>query len=814
MKKSINRISKNFVYSTIILLILFNGINIAGEEIIEKSSAKLSSSNFSLNFNGNSYVNLPNSLVNNPSEFTIEAWVKPSTQGADNGMVFYHGAGGEIELEVGGDFTVSFLIHLDTWYVVYSNTKLPVNKWSHIAGVYKKSEQKIKIFINGVMDSYTSTPNISFIASGYTAMIGAYGNTAIQRYKGLIDEVRFSNIARYTNNFSTSTDYIVDANTIGLWKFNEGTENIVYDVSGRGNNGTIINAQWNTDTPSLPQNGLVVYYPFNGNANDESGSGNNGIITNGSFSNDRFGNINKALRFNGTSNPGYLRIPNTTNLQFNNSYSLSVWLFTSSTSGQDDGSGLQCQAVFAKQHDSKGISSVMGFKQNNTRFKYQQNYYTGSNPFLLQQDVSSYYPNQWQHLVYVITQSQFSLYINGVLTFNQACVTDLSITNQQDLYFGAYGLGSACNYCYPLNGLISDIRIFNKSLSFDEIQSLYHEGGWQKFTISATINPSTGGTITGSGVYDYGSSVLVVATPNNGYKFVSWTENGNIVSTSSSYSFTVTNNRNLVANFIPTTYTIATSSNPSASGNTSGGGVYNVGTNVTVVATPNSGYMFLNWTENGNIISTTLSYQFNVSANRNLVANFSTIPTLSVSPLYVGVNSNSGSGTFSVSNTTGGTMSWTASSNSNWLSITNSGSGINNGSINFSYQANNGSYRVGIITVTSVGSINSPQTVEVRQSQVVGVEEKMIPFEFMLYQNYPNPFNPATTINFDLPSAEFVTLKIYDLLGKEIKALVNEMKSPGKYYITLNASDLPSGILLYKISAGKYQETRKLILMK
>jgi peptidyl-prolyl cis-trans isomerase B (cyclophilin B) len=89
-----------------------------------------------------------------------------------------------------------------------------------------------------------------------------------------------------------------------------------------------------------------------------------------------------------------------------------------------------------------------------------------------------------------------------------------------------------------------------------------------------------------------------------------------------------------------------------------------------------------------------------------------------------------------------------------------------------------------------------------------------IPKQFSLDQNYPNPFNPTTTISYHLPVFGFVSLKIFDLLGKEITALVNESKEPGSYSVTFDASNLVSGIYFYTLSAGEFIQTKKLILMK
>ncbi len=89
-----------------------------------------------------------------------------------------------------------------------------------------------------------------------------------------------------------------------------------------------------------------------------------------------------------------------------------------------------------------------------------------------------------------------------------------------------------------------------------------------------------------------------------------------------------------------------------------------------------------------------------------------------------------------------------------------------------------------------------------------------IPGDFSLSQNYPNPFNPTTTIKYQLPELSFVTLRIYDVLGNEITTLVNEEKPVGSYKVEFDANSLSSGIYIYRLQAGNFVETKKMVLMK
>ncbi len=113
---------------------------------------------------------------------------------------------------------------------------------------------------------------------------------------------------------------------------------------------------------------------------------------------------------------------------------------------------------------------------------------------------------------------------------------------------------------------------------------------------------------------------------------------------------------------------------------------------------------------------------------------------------------------------------------------------------------------------------------------LVSVEEEKtnIPTEFILYQNYPNPFNPSTTIKFSIPNVTLslssraesrdegarVQLKVYDILGNEVTTLVDEYRNAGNYEIDFNASKLSSGVYFYRLQAGGFVQTNKMILMK
>jgi hypothetical protein len=121
-----------------------------------------------------------------------------------------------------------------------------------------------------------------------------------------------------------------------------------------------------------------------------------------------------------------------------------------------------------------------------------------------------------------------------------------------------------------------------------------------------------------------------------------------------------------------------------------------------------------------------------------------------------------------------------------------------------------------IVDVSYDLSASSTKTVSIDAagSSGIGESQQNIPEVCALEQNYPNPFNPTTQIEFSIPQCSNVTLKIYDMLGKEIAMLLNNMKEPGTYTTTWNAQNHLSGVYFYRLTAGAYTMTKKLVLIK
>jgi hypothetical protein len=119
-------------------------------------------------------------------------------------------------------------------------------------------------------------------------------------------------------------------------------------------------------------------------------------------------------------------------------------------------------------------------------------------------------------------------------------------------------------------------------------------------------------------------------------------------------------------------------------------------------------------------------------------------------------------------------------------------------------------YRLRQISQDSTSNILSPISINV----LTKVSEENLPAEYVVSQNYPNPFNPRTTISFGLPARTHVRLELFNMLGQSVGVIVDSDIQAGYHSVSIDASQLASGIYLYRLNAGEFSQTRKLILTK
>ena len=198
---------------------------------------------------------------------------------------------------------------------------------------------------------------------------------------------------------------------------------------------------------------------------------------------------------------------------------------------------------------------------------------------------------------------------------------------------GAYDAGDICtltaiaNEGYTFLNWMQNGEVISEeeTISFPVTDSAYYVAnfGLNSYEIFATAEPEIGGIISGEmGTYNHFDTCTLIAIANEGYTFTNWTLDDEVVSVNAEYSFTVTGNATLVAHFELNTYSIQANANPLVGGSVSGAGTYEHGATVTLTATPNPAYGFLNWTRNNEVVSTEATYTFVATENASFVANF------------------------------------------------------------------------------------------------------------------------------------------------------------------------------------------------
>ena len=228
----------------------------------------------------------------------------------------------------------------------------------------------------------------------------------------------------------------------------------------------------------------VASYAFSGNADDESGNNNHGVLSGGSSdpipTKDRFGNDNSAYEFGGFYNKNWIRIPNSSSLQFDKTLSISFWFKQCSFAGMDGNGGFSPNGYFitiAKAGDGISASPGLWFfthtdvnNQLNLSFSNANGSAFTNLNFSEGDNFDCFDPCEWAHCVVVINDTLWQMHINGQLR-KQVIIksADFSVANTQDLLIGKMDNGD----WYPFNGIIDDIDIYNCALTSAEVENLF-----------------------------------------------------------------------------------------------------------------------------------------------------------------------------------------------------------------------------------------------------------------------------------------------------------------------------------------------------
>ncbi len=309
----------------------------------------------------------------------------------------------------------------------------------------------------------------------------------------------------------------------------------------------------------------------------------------------------------------------------------------------------------------------------------------------------------------------------------------------------------------------------------------------KQYDVTTASNPTNGGTTTGDGTFTYGQSCTVTATPATGYQFVKWTKNGSQVSTNAEYTFEVTENVSLVANFQPIQYEVTATANPTNGGTITGDGTFDYGQNCTVTATPATGYQFVKWTKNGSQVSTEAEYTFEVTEDVDLVANFE-LKTFTIS---VSVNPEDGGTAFGAGEYEyGETVTLYVESNTHYF---------------FENWTEDG-----VVVSTDeeyTFTVESDRTIEVNLYYFNSVGEE----NETNINVYPNPVDDRLTIQL-ANDVKMKSIAVYNIDGRQIYA-VDEADCGGST-VTINTNEIPSGLYIVKMMSSEDEVFIKKVIVK
>ncbi|MGA9116960.1 MAG: LamG-like jellyroll fold domain-containing protein [Bacteroidota bacterium] len=396
---------------------------------------------------GADYVTVPDDASLNFSSikaFTVECWAFIDSLLPEGTLVAKWGPGGDVDDEwgltvrlTGVEFTVNSSTDPGSpnSSVITSLDQVRLKEWIHIACTWDGNAGRQRLYINGELMQEDSTAVTSLPHTVIPLRVGYNG--AGGAFRGIIDEVRVSNRVRLPGEF-----YLLDPH------------------------------------------GVVAYYPFDGNANDESGFGRHGVVTGASLTSDRFGTGSRAYSFDGIDD--YIEAPGAGLPGAERTVSLWFYAADSTTRNTFLGYGgstcghswIECQNLRNEGRRKLFVVSHCGLKE-----------IVGENAAVPW--------GMWYHLAATTSPSGTRIYLNGALLDSNTVYFDDTHTTQGDLAFGI-GVNHDGGAPFddpnldPLKGRLDDVAIFNRALTGLEIDSLFHLGGWPPPTMPLLLEPENG----------------------------------------------------------------------------------------------------------------------------------------------------------------------------------------------------------------------------------------------------------------------------------------------------------------------------------
>ena len=443
--------------------------------------------NSAYNFDGvNDYIEVQNSQNLNSPTWTISTWI--NVNGYYFGNVNGNISDGNTIVGKGTDFNSGFYglgyssqsLKAVSYFGIgsqangaVSTTNITLNNWINVVGTW--DGVNMKIYVNGQLEN---------------------SNSNFSNNPGINNENLFFGTMAQNNLYPYWLNGKID--DIGIWNRALTQQEITNMYNGVNYSDTC-----NAVSGSLT-NGLVGYWPFCGNANDQSGNGNNGVVNGATLTTDRFGNSNSAYSFDGINN--YISVPSNSSISPQNKITISCWVYVNSTNSWN-------QFVTKRYSNSTSPYNSYIIAENSNNIGATEYYTSGidfvNNGGISLNDNTPLPINLWYNYVLVYDGSMMKLYRDGVLVNSIPANGDISYSNLP-LYFGSTGIVNQC-----LNGKIDDIGIWNRALTQQEITQLFNQNQCTtNITVTDTLIINVG-QLSYTNPVTYANNITIYPNPAN-----------------------------------------------------------------------------------------------------------------------------------------------------------------------------------------------------------------------------------------------------------------------------------------------------------
>ncbi len=667
-------------------------------------------------FDSGSYIKVPSSpSLDLGSRFTITAWIK-YRGGQPNPRIF-----SRAENNLGYEFGV-----LENWYGGVRKLFL------HVGGERLESEKVLTTdswhYVSVTMDSTT----VAFY------------------FDGILD---------VTRQFSGSVLPTSADGYIGRQMFNGFCDCLNGDIDEL----RIYNRSLSElEILSLYQ-GLVAYYPFDGNANDATPNKNDGVVIGPSLTTGQDGQSNSAYSFDGQDD--YIRVPHSPSLNIDQDLTLSYWVkFQRVGSSSDAFYDWQC--IVMKTSDGNSFGSMVG-RNRELRFYHRDTTSTNSEDWYTQHEFSTLQASRWYHIALVYTGTTVFYYVNGEPVDSFSRIGEI-IPNSTDMLIGRDGQVDGTPNWYPMEGCLDELRIYDRALSSNEIRSQF-------------ANEVVPGDVDGSGMISISDAVSLISFIFGGGPapdpLAVGDANGDCKTNISDCVYLI--NYIFGGGSVPVYNPNCTTGEKKCTGHSSAtlyvassGKIHSVAASISRVMKA----LQLDFVSTGRIEDISIT---------------ATDPRFQVFSGWV-----EGEYRVGLIDLTGKTT--LPAGTHDLLTINYEGEG-----------------ELVLNSAIVVDSDAQEMNVTISTSKTLSV----LPTEFSLSQNRPNPFNPTTEISFSLPKPAEVNLTIYNILGEKVVTLTEGTRTAGVHTVTWDGRDsrgntVASGVYFYRLDAGDFTATKKMLMMK